>query len=72
MSFTILITFSLILFLIVAAINRQGHVTIAFTKGWLFGFAYDVDIDEGIKYHTFQAAVGFIILNIEYDTGHGE
>ena len=71
MSFTILIIFSLILFLVVAASNRQGNVTIAFTKGWLFGFVYDAESEDGIKYHTFQAAVGFIILNVNYETDEG-
>ena len=68
MSFTILIIFSLVLFLAVAASNRNGHVTIAFTKGWLFGFVYDAEVEDGVKYHTFQSAVGFIILNVDYET----
>lgn len=68
MTFSILILFSVALFVAVAAYNRQGDVQIALTKGWMFGFVYDVEEEDGVKYHTFQSAVGFIILNIYYET----
>lgn len=68
MSFLALSTISVLIFLFVAAKNREGEITIAFSKSLLFGFLYDDDIDDGIKYHTFQAALGFIILNVYYET----
>lgn len=59
---------SVIAFLILSAYHREGEITIAFAKSLLFGFVYDAEVEDGIKYHTFQAAAGFIILNLTYQT----
>ena len=68
MSIGLLIGFSLALFVAVALYNRESDAIIAFTKGVMFGFVYDVEVEDGVKYHTLQAAVGFVILNLHYET----
>ena len=70
MSFTILIAFSVALFIGVAAYNssKGGDIVIAFTKGWMFGFVYDSEVEDEVKYHTFQVCVGFVILNYTFET----
>lgn len=69
MTIGLLIGLSLVLFLAVAIYHKdKSDAVMAFTQGCMFGFVYDVDEEDGVKYHTFQAAIGFIILNLTYET----
>lgn len=71
MTLAIIIPFSLTLFVLVALFNnRQADTIIAFTKGWMFGFVYDKQLieDEMVNVHTFQCAIGFILLNCNWES----
>lgn len=63
------IAFSILLFILVGAYNYDGDVQIAFIKGILFGFTWDnlYIEDEEVTVHTFQAGIGFILLNLTYE-----
>lgn len=71
MTLAIIIPFSLTLFVLVALLNnKQADTIIAFTKGWMFGFVYDKQLfeDENVNVHTFQCAIGFILLNCNWES----
>jgi hypothetical protein len=70
MTLAIIIPFSFLLFVFVALFNKQAETIIAFTKGWMFGFVYDKQLfeDEMINVHTFQCAIGFVLLNCNWES----
>lgn len=70
MTLAIIIPFSFLLFVFVSLFNKQAETIIAFTKGWMFGFVYDKQLfeDEMINVHTFQCAIGFVLLNCNWES----
>lgn len=64
----ILLISILILMLISWAVYTEKEIRLAIINGFMVGFLYDVEEVENENWHTIQILLGFLSINILWDT----
>lgn len=64
----ILLISLLILCVITWGVYTQKEIRLAVINGFMFGFLYDVEDFDDEKWHTVQILLGFLSINILWET----